>query len=150
MRQWIESPLVEIMACRSLDPKPSSKSMLAYCHLRTNFSEILIKIQDFLFMKMHLKISSAKWRPCCPLGISLKIYQSKYINTESTRNKIIHWNLTKYSLIWTKFWNENKGSFNLKFIKLVTLFVEQVIDTLGIYMILKCHCHCQCRSHSQK
>ena len=34
--------------------------------LGTNFSEILIKIQNFSFMKMHLKISSAKRRPFCP------------------------------------------------------------------------------------
>ena len=32
---------------------------------RTNFSEIQIKIQNFSFMKMHLKMSSAKWRPFC-------------------------------------------------------------------------------------
>ena len=32
----------------------------------TKFSEIRIKIQDFSFMKMHLKISSAKRRPFCP------------------------------------------------------------------------------------
>ena len=31
--------------------------------LGTNFSEILIGIQTFLFKKMHLKMSSAKWRP---------------------------------------------------------------------------------------
>ena len=31
----------------------------------TNFSEILIIIQTFSFEKMHLKISSAKWRPFC-------------------------------------------------------------------------------------
>ena len=30
---------------------------------RTNFSEILIGIQIFSFKKMHLKMSSAKWRP---------------------------------------------------------------------------------------
>ena len=33
--------------------------------LGTNFSEILIEIQTFSFKKMHLKISSAKWRPFC-------------------------------------------------------------------------------------
>ena len=33
--------------------------------LGTNFSEILIGIQTFSFRKMHLKISSAKWRPFC-------------------------------------------------------------------------------------
>ena len=31
--------------------------------LATNFSEILIGIQTFSFKKMHLKMSSAKWRP---------------------------------------------------------------------------------------
>ena len=31
--------------------------------LGTNFSEILIGIQTFSFKKMHLKTSSAKWRP---------------------------------------------------------------------------------------
>ena len=31
----------------------------------TNFSEILIAIETFSFKKMHLKISSAKWRPFC-------------------------------------------------------------------------------------
>ena len=38
--------------------------------LGTNFSEILIGIQTFSFKKMHLKISSAKWRPFC-LGLNV-------------------------------------------------------------------------------
>ena len=33
--------------------------------LRTSFSEILSEIHSFSFKKMHLKISSAKWRPFC-------------------------------------------------------------------------------------
>ena len=36
--------------------------------LGTNFGEILIKIQNFSFTKMHLKISSAKGRPFSPKG----------------------------------------------------------------------------------
>ena len=36
--------------------------------LGTNFSEILIKIHAFSFKKMHLKMSSGKWRPFC-LGL---------------------------------------------------------------------------------
>ena len=40
--------------------------------LGTNFSEILIGIQTFSFKKMHLKISSAKWRPSC-LGLNVLI-----------------------------------------------------------------------------
>ena len=31
--------------------------------LGTNFSEILIEIDTFSFKKMHLKMSSRKWRP---------------------------------------------------------------------------------------
>ena len=38
--------------------------------LGTNFSEILIGIQTLSFKKMHLKMSSAKWRPCC-LGLNV-------------------------------------------------------------------------------
>ena len=37
--------------------------------LGTNFSEILIGIQTFSFKKMHLEMSSAKWRPFC-LGLN--------------------------------------------------------------------------------
>ena len=37
--------------------------------LGTNFSEILIVINTFSFKKMHLKMSSAKWRPFC-LGLN--------------------------------------------------------------------------------
>ena len=33
--------------------------------LGTNFREILIKIYKFSFQKMHLNISSGKWRPFC-------------------------------------------------------------------------------------
>ena len=34
--------------------------------LGTNFSEIRTKIQNFLFKKMHFKMSPAKRRPLCP------------------------------------------------------------------------------------
>ena len=37
--------------------------------LRTNFNEILIEIHTFLFKKIHLKMSSGKWRPFC-LGLN--------------------------------------------------------------------------------
>ena len=38
--------------------------------LGTNFSEFLIVIQTFSFTKMHLQMSSAKWRPFC-LGLNV-------------------------------------------------------------------------------
>ena len=38
--------------------------------LGTNFSEILIEIETFSLKKMHLKMSSGKWRPSC-LGLNV-------------------------------------------------------------------------------
>ena len=38
--------------------------------LGTKFNEILIEIHTFSFTKMHLKMSSAKWRPFC-LGLNV-------------------------------------------------------------------------------
>ena len=57
--------------------------------LRTNFIEISIGIQAFSFKKMHLKMSSEKWRPCC-LGLNVlthwgwdkmaAIFQTTFLN----------------------------------------------------------------------
>ena len=38
--------------------------------LGINFNEILIEIYTFLFKKIHLKVSSGKWRPSC-LGLNV-------------------------------------------------------------------------------
>ena len=48
----------------------TNAGILSIGPLGTNFSEILIGIQTFPFLKMHLKISSAKWRPFC-LGLNV-------------------------------------------------------------------------------
>ena len=37
-------------------------------------SEIRIKIHDFSFMKIHMKISSVKWRPFCPGGDEVTMF----------------------------------------------------------------------------
>ena len=47
------------------DAKPLTKPMLGY-HWEQIPSKILIKIQDFSFKKMCLKLLSVKWRPFCP------------------------------------------------------------------------------------
>ena len=39
---------------------------------RTIFSENLIEIRTFSFTKMHLKMSSGKWWPCC-LGLNVLV-----------------------------------------------------------------------------
>ena len=43
----------------------TNAGMLLIGHLETNLSEILIEIHTFLLTKMHVKTSSAKWRPIC-------------------------------------------------------------------------------------
>ena len=48
----------------------SNDGLLSIGPLRTYFSENLIKIQQFSFQKMHLKVLSAKWRPSC-LGLNV-------------------------------------------------------------------------------
>ena len=45
--------------------------MLSIGPLGTKLSEILIAIHLFSFKKMHLKMSSGKWRPCC---LGLKVF----------------------------------------------------------------------------
>ena len=72
MRLWIRSALVQIMACHLFGAKPLSKpgsaGLLWIEPIGTNFSEILIKIQNFSFIKMHMKMLAAKWRPFFPGG----------------------------------------------------------------------------------
>ena len=53
--------------------------------LGTKFSEILIEIHTFSFKKMHLEISSAKWRPFCPGGDELTLTLTKSL-TQMTSN----------------------------------------------------------------
>ena len=43
----------------------TNAGILSIGPLGTNFSEIWTQIQNFLLMKKHLKMSSAKWRPFC-------------------------------------------------------------------------------------
>ena len=60
--------------------------------LGTNFSEILIKIQTFSFTKMHLKISSAKWRPFC-LGLNVLKHCKQFVecsNSDYQKNNFDH------------------------------------------------------------
>ena len=44
--------------------------------LGTNFSEILTEIRTFSFKKIHLKMSSGKWRPFC-LGLNVLTHWSQ-------------------------------------------------------------------------
>ena len=55
----------------------TNAGLLSIGPLVAKFSEILIKIQNFSFTKMHLKISSQKWRPFCPGAETLHFGNSK-------------------------------------------------------------------------
>ena len=66
MRQWMGSTLVQIKACRLFG---WVIGLLSIGPLGTNFNKILIELQNFSFMIMHLKILSVKWRPFCPRGM---------------------------------------------------------------------------------
>ena len=46
--------------------------------LETNFNEISIEIHTFSFKKIHLKMSSGKWRPSCP-GLNMLTGYSKTV-----------------------------------------------------------------------
>ena len=48
----------------------TNAGILLFGPLGSNFSEILIENDTFSFKKMHLKLSSAKWRPFC-LGLNV-------------------------------------------------------------------------------
>ena len=64
--------------------------------LGKNFSEILSEIPAFSFKKMHLKISSAKWRPFC---LGLNVLTSSVDNTTGRRQPAI-WTSAGMRLIW--------------------------------------------------
>ena len=71
MCQSIRRELVQIMACCLFSTKPLCKPVLGNCQLVplvTNFSEIIIKISHFSFIKKHLIILSVKWQICRPGG----------------------------------------------------------------------------------
>ena len=68
IHQWIGSAVVQIIACHLFGAKPSSKPMLGYYQLEPK-EQTSVKFKhnaNFSFKRMHLKISPAEWRPCCP------------------------------------------------------------------------------------
>ena len=56
----------------------TNAGILLIGHLGTNFNEIVIRIQTFSVKKMHLRMSSGKWRPLC-LGLNVFNTASKLV-----------------------------------------------------------------------
>ena len=85
------------MACRlfSAKPLPANVDLLLIGPLRTNLRKNMIGIQIFLFKKIHLKMSSAKWLPfCVDLNVltqfSKPIEQLGVLSTTPTIHAIIY------------------------------------------------------------
>ena len=103
----------------------TNAGILLFRPLGTKFSDILIEIPTFSFKKMHLKMSSAKWRPFCLgpnvlKGVRIAAYLGKKItynhNKKSPRiglwkmkvqNRVL--NIKALWNIKTKQTNDNKS-----------------------------------------
>ena len=72
--------------------------------LGTIVSEFLMKIQNFSFMKMHPKISSAKWWPYC-LGREELMSYLPALNPQGQKIKLSRkWTLTVYCMSHLMWW----------------------------------------------
>ena len=80
--------------------------------LGTNFSEIWIEIDTFTFKKMHLKMSSGKWRPFC-LGLNVLTKTEvtvSYPSIKSQTKSIIFKTMTDLFMNGNEILNFNTGS----------------------------------------
>ena len=93
----------------------------------TNFSEILIGIQTFSFKKMHLKMSSGKWRPFCPgLNVLNKAWRRVFLRCKWSFSSE-QWNvLLAEAIVWQ--WNMYDKIMVLYSDK-YKLFIEKNIST---------------------
>ena len=55
----------------------TKSGILSIWPLGINFNEMLIELDTFAFMKMHLKMSSVKWHPFC-FGINVSMTTEQY------------------------------------------------------------------------
>ena len=83
MCQWTGSALVQVMACRLFSAKPSPEPILAYYQFfgQKNVNEIRFEIQNSSFLKMHLKMSSAKLAAISSRGKWAKVLTLLHSNT---------------------------------------------------------------------
>ena len=67
--------------------------ILLFGPLAINFNEILSKNYTFSFNKMHLKMSSVKWRPFCSALNMLKVpCYDQYGSLWKSRLSVVNWN----------------------------------------------------------
>ena len=99
-----------------------------------NFSDILIKIHTFSFRKMHLKMTSGKWRPSC-LGLKVFINALDAI-------PCYHWpcyNHPNCTYIYTKQITISKKKWDCQTIDLAGWNMYQTCDQFWVLILwLKC------------
>ena len=99
---------VSIGSCNGLSPVRrqtitwTNTDLLSIRPLGTNISEIGIKIPNFSFMKMHLKTSSAKWRPFFPRGddAELDVFFDLCLNNWLIKQSRRWWFETPSNTLW--------------------------------------------------
>ena len=74
----------------------TNAGILLIRRLETNFNEMLIEILPFSFMKMRLKVSSAKWRLFC---LGLNLLNQSWLITEWSLRKKFKWNSNRNTSI---------------------------------------------------
>ena len=78
----------------------TNAGILSIGPLGTNFSEISIEIHILSFKKMHLKMSSGKWRPFC-LGLNVLMWTQEFIHM--LQCKTMHGQKPSI-LLWCQVW----------------------------------------------
>ena len=73
----------------------TNAGILLIVPLGTNFNEIVIGIQTLSFKKMHLKMSSTKWRPFClglnELNLSVPFIYTRDLNLSLPMHAVDAW-----------------------------------------------------------
>ena len=103
----------------------------------TNFSEILIETYTFSFKKMHLTMSSVKWRPLC-LGLNVLRYADDVISIIRipTPGNISH--IAMFSKVMFKFHN----NIWIEFIYRVPLIWVAPDPRTVLFLVSSCSCLC--------
>ena len=75
----------------------SNTGILLIWPLGINFNDVLIEIYIFSFKKMHLKLSSAKWHPCC-LGLNVLNTVTSWVCAEVMTHVLFSVDFTSFIL----------------------------------------------------
>ena len=139
------------MTCRLFGAKPLFKptlaGLLSIGPSGTNISDILIKIQKFSFTEMHLKISSAKWRPFYP-GDGSKYTHLHTVPVVSCQTMAYHPNMSTPQLVHsaeptsTILWHRRLGSHS-------NLTTSSVTPHHSKWRLYSCHPNIETPSHGR-